>query len=543
MRLMLIFITCFVIHADLTQAAASKNRSQRRAAKEVYWSAGAEPVSLDPTKQVDGSSASWLGHIYEGLLTYNQSGNIVPATAERWTVSDDKKRWTFYLRSSAKWQDGKPVRAQDFEFAFRRLVDPGYASIYAFIAETAGIRNAGKIIAKQLPKEALGVKSIDERTFEVELEHPVAFFAALMAFQSFFPIRADLVEKFGANFAIDPASVIGNGPFRLVQWRKDDSIRIEKADTYWNAASIKLNAIESPSLIKDAQADYNNFQTGGIDYLIARSPEVVHQAQAAGFKVQAYDSGCVFFLSLNSKAGRVFADRELRLAVQAGINRSEFVNKIVAVPGNKPIYPFVPSYMPGAKPGSGFRSELPVSWKDHDSQAAALHLANYLKNSGQSKVPSFTLLSGDSSQTKKFAEYWQNSLAKILKTDVRIETLPGKAAAQRQRDLQYDSSITGWCPDYLDAMTFMDFHTSTNDNNFTGWSNKRYDELIAQSFVEGDPLRRMRLFAEAEGIYLSEAPSVPFYQAGGTYFVTKGLRGIKRNAVGISIDFRAAYWE
>lgn len=511
--------------------------AERRAAQEVYWSAGAEPVSLDPTKQVDGSSSSWLGHIYEGLLTYDAKGALVPATAESFTVTPDKLHYVFKIRAGAKWHDGKPVRAQDYEFAFKRLVDPGYASIYAFIGETAGIANATKIVAKQLPKEKLGVRSLDDRTLEVTLEKPVAFFPALMAFQTFYPVREDLEKKFGASFSVDPASVVGNGPFKLVKWQKDATIRLEKAETYWNAAAVKLRAIESPSLVKDAQADFNNFLTGGIDYVAARSSEIIRQAQDSKLRIESYDSGCINYLSLNISPGRPFADKNLRRAVQAGINRTEFVNKIVAIPGNKPAYGFVASLIPGSKPGSTYRQEAPLPFKDADVKKAADYLAKV------KTVPAFTILSGDSTVSKKYAEYWQNALAKLTGAEVRIENVPVKAMAQKERDLQYDISLTGWCPDYLDAMTFMDFHMSGNENNFSGWASPSYDELVRKAAVETDLAKRVQYFAQAEKIWEADAPSVPTFQSGGSYVVAKGLKGVKRNAVGISVDFRNAYWE
>ena len=533
-----------VAGSSIGHAESPRSRAERRAGQELYWSAGAEPVSLDPTKQVDGSSSVWLGHIYEGLLTYDATGALVPGTAESFVVSADKKTWTFKIRKSAKWHDGRPVTAQDFEYAFRRLADPSYASVYSFIAMTAGIVNAEGVIAKKMPVDSLGVKALDTGTLEVKLSRPTAFFGALMAFQSFFPVRRDLVEKFGHQFALDPASVIGNGPFRLTSWIKDYSLRIERADTYWNAAAIHLKVIESPALVKDAQADFNNFSTGGIDYVSTRASEIVTQAQRAKYRLLPYDTGCVSFLSLNQRPGRPFADIDLRLAVQRGINRREYVDKIVAMPGSRPVLAFVPESMPGSAPSKNFRKEvgLDAAWKDGDVATAKAHLKAALARSGAAKAPPFAILTTDSTRDKKFAEYWQNALAKLMETDVRIESLPLKAMVQRERDLQYDLSLTGWCPDYADAMTFMDFHTSTNDNNFTGWGDARYDALIAQASDEVDPVKRIQLFAEAERLYLAAAPSVPYYVSGGIYLVADGLKGVKKTIFGLGTDFRFAEW-
>ena len=248
-------------------------------------------------------------------------------------------------------------------------------------------------------------------------------------------------------------------------------------------------------------------------------------------------------MALNVKPGRPFASKELRLAIQAGINRAEFVDKVIAMPGYKTTNSMVPDFIPGAKPNGTFRKEVPLTWKDADIETAKRHIAAHLKSKGINKVETITILAGDSTRSKKYSEYWQSALAKILGSEVKVETLPSKAMVQKERDLDYDLSLTGWCPDYRDAMTMLDFHTTTNENNFTGWSSPRYDQLIAEAGKEGDASKRLALFAEAEKIYLDDAPSIPYYQSGGVSSYAEGLSGVFRDAVGINPDFRYATWE
>jgi oligopeptide transport system substrate-binding protein len=468
-------------------------------------------------------------------MTYDKNGAVVPGAAESVKVSDDKKTYTFTIRKDARWHDGKAVTAADFEFTFKRLVDPAFASEYSFIATAAGIVNAGEVINKKLPKEQLGVKALDERTLEIKLQGPIPYLDSLLAFQVFYPVRKDLVEKFGDKFSIDPASIVGNGPFKLASWQKEQSLRIEKADTYWNAAAIKLHAIESPTMVKDAQANFNNFQTGGIDLATTSVPEIIKQAQDAKLKIQTYLTGCVDYMTFNTRAGRPFEVKGARLAVRDGISRQEYVNKIVGVPGYKPIYGIVPDYMPGSKAGSTYRKEAPLKGKDGDLKAVAEHLKG-------AKVKPFTILSGDSSRAKKYAEYWQNALAKLLSTEVKIESVPFKTRLQKQNDGDYDVALAGWCPDYRDAMTFMDLQTTKNENNVSGWSNKAYDALIEKAGAEADLEARVKAFAEAEKILFDEAPIVTEDQSGGAYVVAPKLTGVRRAAFGPDPDFRFAEW-
>lgn len=526
---------------SVATAAGALSREQRQAAQEIYWSALDEAPSMDPTKQADSVSSVWLGHVFEGLMTYDVAGNVVPGTAESFDVSADKKTYTFKIRKDAKWHDGKAVRAQDFVYTFRRIVDPAYASEYAFIADVAGLQNAADITAKKMPLDKLGVRAIDDHTLELKLSRPVTFLPSMMAFQIFYPVREDIVKKYGDRFATVTESIVGNGPFRLVSWQKEQNMRIEKFPQYWNAKAIHITAIDSPAMVKDAQGNFNNFATGGIDASLTNSPELMKQAQDKRLRVESYATGCTSYTQLNVRKGALFENRDLRLAVRDGSNRREFVSKIIGIPGSKPAFGIVPDFMPGAKAGSTYRREAPLQVKDGDIAAAKQHLAAYTKATGK-KVPSFTILAGDTSRAKKYAEYWQNALAKLLDTTVKIENVPFKTRLQKMRDGQFDAVLAGWCPDYRDPMTFMDLMTTKNENNNSGWSHPQFDALIEKANNEPDAEKRVALMHEAEKILVEESPIVSTDQRSETYVVADGLTGVRRRAIGADWDFRFAKW-
>ena len=538
----LIYLTTLVLFIPGPLHAEQKSRQQRATDQEVYLSLGDEPPSMDPTKQADTVSGFWLGHLYEGLMAYDQQGNVVLGAAEKMDVSPDKKTYTFKIRKNAKWHDGKPLRAQDFEFALRRLVDPAYASEYAFIASVASIDSATDIIAKKKPLDTLAVKSIDDHTLEIKLSRPVAFFDALMAFKVFFPVRKDVVEKFGERFSTTPESIIGNGPYKMDTWVKEQSMRLVKADTYWNAKAIKIKAIASPAIVKDTQALFNAFNTGAFDFTGVNTPEVIKQAQDAKHKIGTFQTGCTSYMEMNTREGRPFANKELRLAIRDGINRGEFVNKIIGIPGYKAALGIVPDMMPGSKSGNTYRKEAPLSARDSDVAAVKKHLKAYVERSKSAKAPAFTILAGDSTRAKKYAEYWQSVLAKLLDTEVKIENVPFKTRLQKTRDHQFDIVLAGWCPDYRDAMTFIDLFTSKNDNNNTGWTSEKMDSLVEQAANEPDAAKRIQLMAQAEKLLWEEAAVVPTDYSGSAYVVAEGLKGLRRGLFGTDPDLRFAEW-
>lgn len=523
--------------------AQQKTQAERRTAQEVFLTMQDEPPSMDPTKQADTVSGMWLGHIFEGLMTTDKSGNIVPGTAEKMAVSADGKTYTFTIRKNAKWHDGKPVTAQDFEFTFKRLVDPAYASEYSFIAETAQIVGAADIIAKKAPVDSLGVKAVNDSTLEIKLNNPVAFFPSLMSFNTFFPVRKDLVEKHGDKFATNVESLVGNGPFKLARWQKEASMRIEKAPTYWNAAAIKLKAIEQPVILKESGSVYNLYKTGGLDITWSIDAERVKLAQKEKVPVKSFNDGGVFFLEMNQRKGKLFEDPRLRKAIQVGVSRGEYVSRISAIPGDRVAHGLVPDYMPGSKKGSSYRREAALTFKDNNINEAKKLVKEYLTATKQTKIPSFTILSGDTGSAKRDAEYYQSVLAKVFETDVKVDTVPFKTRLQKMRDGQFDIVLAGWGPDYLDAMTFMDLFLSNNPNNHGGFADAKFDELIKKAQTSGDLAERVKTMHDAEKLLITEkAAVVPYYQRARAYLQVDGLQGVRRTQVGADPDLRYASW-
>ncbi len=527
-----ILVATLVTHVAYAERS-NLSRKERVKLQAIYWNAGDEPPSMDPTKQADSVSGFWLGHLYEGLMRTDKYGKLTGGVAAKTEHTSDYKTWTFHLRTDAKWHDGKVVTAADFVYAWQRLVDPEYASEYSFIAISAGLLNAQNIIEKKMPKSALGVTALNSQTLKVTLERPIPYFDSITAFQVFYPVRQDFVDKYSNNFALSQESIMGNGPFMLRSWRRDESLTIVKSPYYWAKDEIKATLISSPQMVKDSQANFNNFLTGGIDFTGASSPELIKQAQAANFKIQTFPSGCVSYLDLNVRPGRAFHEKAYRKALQAGINQREYINKILGTPGNKPAWGLVPDYLPGSSEGKTYREEVGLFLQPKGSP-----LIQHTPN-----LQPITILAGDSGRAKKIAEYWQNRLSKILPHEIRVSSVPFKTRLQKTRDGDFDLSLSGWCPDYNDPMTFMDLFTSFNDNNHTGWKNSDYDRLILSAQQASSKEERVKLFFQAETLLYEEAPIIPIEQSGGGYLLAPGLKGVRRQVLGADPDFRFSYWE
>jgi len=525
---------------------AGLSLEQRRKAQEVYINLSDEPPSMDPTKQADAVSGMWLGHIYEGLMTPDKSGkNYVLGSAEAVKVSKDGLQYTYTIRKNAKWQDGKALSAKDFEFAFRRLVDPKFASEYSFIAVTAQIQNAEEIVkGKKAPSE-LGAKALNDSTFQVQLKSPVTFFNSLMAFNVFYPVREDIVKKFGDKFSTNVESIIGNGPFKLTRWVHESSMRMEKSPTYWNAAAIKLTAIDAPVILKDNGAVYSQLITGGLDMDMGQlDRDRLKLAQKDKKAVSNSQDGSVWWFEMNQRPQKLFSNLNLRQALRLVLNRSEFVNKVIAIPGTKVAFGIVPDFLPGSKSSVSFRKESGLAWKDNDAASAKKFIAAYLAETKQTKVPSFTILGDDRSAAKTQIEYLQGFLKKAFQTDVKIDIVPFKTRLQRMQDGQFDLVMAGWAPDYFDSMTFMDLFMSNNENNHGPFKDSKFDEMIVSAQKENDLAKRTAILTAAEKYLVEEkAGVVPVYQRSRSFIYSEGLEGFIRPPLGADPNLRYAYWK
>ena len=211
------FIALICIMAIIS---CSNNKAKNRSSKELFINAGEEPKTIDPT--LSGNDFVYPRHAFETLIIKGKDGGLKNGVAENLTISADGLKYTFNLKTNAKWSDGKLVTANDFVYALRRAVDPLSAAEYTSFIEY--VKNAASILAGDLPKEKLGVRAIDDYTLEIELETPTGYFLDILTYPIFAPIRKDIIEKYGEKWTLKPETYIGNGAFVMIEKSPDSKI-------------------------------------------------------------------------------------------------------------------------------------------------------------------------------------------------------------------------------------------------------------------------------------------------------------------------------
>lgn len=490
--------------------------------KVLYLNNGQEPTSFDPPIGFDSASWSALNNLMEGLTRLNAEHQPEEATAEKWDVSEDGKTYTFHIRDNAKWSNGDDVTANDFVFAWKRLLDPATGSSAAFLGyfiEGGEEFNSGKGSADNVK-----VKAVDEKTFEVTLTSPQAYFLSVIANPAFFPIN-EKVAKENPEWFAEAESFVGNGPFNLTSWEHDTKFVMEKNDKYWDAENVKLDKVEW-AIVDDTNTEYQMYKAGDLD--VSDVPAELADKLFKEGDVKVEDQAGDYFYRFNVTT-EPFQNVNIRKAFALAVDQQKIVD-FVTKNQEKAAYGFV---SPGFKDPSGkdFR-EANGDFNKTDVEEAKALLKKGMEEEGYAELPEVTLTYSTSDVHKKIAEALQQMFKENLGVEVKLANMEWNVFAEEQKALKHQLSRSSFLADYADPINFLENFQTGHSMNRTGWGNPKYDELIKQAKNESDETKRFELMYEAEKILFEEAPlfTVHFYNQ--VYLQNEAVSGVVRHPVG-----------
>ncbi|GAA0104128.1 hypothetical protein UT300013_07500 [Paraclostridium sordellii] len=260
---------------------------------EINTTSSSDISSMDTAKASDSTSFEAINNVMEGLVRVNLKNELIPGMAESWEKSSDAKTWTFKIRPDAKWSNGDPVTAHDFEYAFIRNLTPETACEYAYVMyDIKGAEDFN--LGKTKDSSSVGVKAIDDHTLEVKLNRPVNYFDQLMAFPVFFPVNQNVVEAYGDDYGTSKDNLVFNGPFVMDSWKIEDQYGLKKNEKYWDNKTVNLDKVNF-KVVKDINAAVNLYETGEIDKVVLASEHVDKYKDSKEFKTIKYAS-CNFLM-------------------------------------------------------------------------------------------------------------------------------------------------------------------------------------------------------------------------------------------------------
>ena len=528
---MLKFTAHLLLAAALLAAFSGCGRSLRRA--DLVFINGAEPELLDPALVTAQASSRVMYAIFEGLTAFGPNSKVEPGVAERWDISPDGLHYTFHLRSTSVWSNGDPVVAGDFVYSWRRTLAPETACEYAsqlYYVHNAQAINEGKI---KDPTQ-LGATAPDDHTVEVTLDNPTPYFLDLCAFSTLLPVHRPTVEKY-QDWSSKAEHFVGNGPYRLVEWRVLDRVRLAKNPRYWNASAVKLQTIDILPSAKPNTA-FNLYYTGVADLMmdkgLAPTGLLNELRKRPDFHVAPFLGN--YFIRYNV-ARKPFNDVRVRLAFSMAVDKQLLTEKITRA-GELPAYSFTP-------PGTGDDYQ-PGPGLDRNPERARQLLAEAGYPGGKGFPIVYYLYKGDSDLDRDIAVELQGMYARELGVNMQLQAQEWTVYLKTQSNLDYDLCRSSWVADYNDPNTFLNMFVTNDGNNRTGWSNAEYDQRIAAAGREVDPKKRYDIFRAAEHqLVVEEMPICPlYYYVGIQFYDPEKLGGIEPNLLD-EHPLKHIYWK
>ncbi len=479
---------------------------------------GAEPETLDPTFAGTQGEDNIIGDLMVGLTTLDAKGQPIPGMAERWTVSQDGLTWTFFLRRAA-WSDGAPVTAADFDFAFRRLLNPKTGSRYAY--NLWPIKNARAVNGGTMPQAALGLAVPKPDTIVLTLESPAPYLPELLAHISASPLPRHALAKHGAAWA-KAGTYVSNGPYRLAAWQPNDRVTLVKNPRFFDAAKVVVDSvIYFPTT--DADAALRRFRAGELDL---QSPAPLAQldwlrSNLAG-TLKVTPSLAVSYLAINQQSPAL-KDVRVRRALNLAIDRETITQKVLKL-GEPAAYGIVP---PGT---ANYPGGVAFDFRKLPAPARLAEAQSLMREAGFGPANRLTLryATTTSADNRRLAAVLQAMLSQIyVRLEIAATGVPIHFRNLRER--QYDLGIANWYADFNDAANFLDLLRSDAGNNYAGYRNPAFDNLMARATVQADTRARAALLAQAEALALRDYPWIPLRFPAQTELVAKVLRGWAAN--------------
>lgn len=531
---------------DITSAAEEETEAEAEeeasAGSDRYlvWRLNKEPKLWDPTNNSESISDAIVKQLFEGL-TVSTSDGFKPGIAESWDVSEDGKTYTFHLRDDAKWSDGDPVTAKDFEYSWRRICDPDYAS-EALQAITDYVVGGQEYFDGTGSYDDIKATAIDDYTFEVVLKNVTPYFPQLVANDVYLPIKKDVVEAAGEGWEKKPETCVSNGPFMLEEYQVGSHFLFKKNPNYYDADSVKLAGIKAV-IITDDNTAYQAYQAGEIDVMDNLPSEQIPQIVAEDPNViVSADTGAQF---MNFNVDKAPTDNvHVRKAIAYAIDRKQIVEQVLK-DGSVPASGFIAPTCQKTDGGS-FRTmesdgypaeEYGINPRQANVEAAKQELAEAGYPDGKD-FPALEITYANNDRNKKTCEAIQQMLEDNLGITVTLRAEESSVFTSTKNKGDYQMATGGWTNSPYDASGLIKLFYSQNGNNTPQWRWKPYTgaphdttlnpgseafDIAFDKALASQGADRDNAWIEAEQALMADMPVTPLYYPSYTAVVNEDL--------------------
>ena len=497
----------------------------------IRFALEAEPATLDPAKSTALMESDVELVLFEGLTRLDENENPMPACAESWEISADGTEYIFHLRDNLLWNDGTALTAHDFEFAWKRVLNPETASENAYMMYP--LKNGEEYFKQEVSADEVGVKALDDKTLKVELKSPIPYFLNLTAFHAYYPVPEHIVTKEPEIWAAND-KIVGNGPFILTHWIHSNQLQFVKNEKYWDKDKVRTKLMQWP--ISESQSTrISMVESGQANITVEPSISEEQRLKDEGLYKVSPNLGAYYY-SFNT-AKPPFDNPLVRKAFSLAIDREMLVENVIKG-GKKPAYAWVPPGIKNPVTGVDFREEG-GDFTRYDPEEARRLLAKAGYPNGEGLMP-VTILYNTNEMHKAVAEVIQSMWKKNLNINAELLNQESKVYLEARNQGNFQVARASWIGDYADPMTFMDvYYDSNNDGQY---HNLAYNDLIALAQSSNDQQIRMKAMHDAERILMNDDVILPIYYTTQPYVAKPYIKGYHWSVLG-TIDFKEAYIE
>lgn len=515
---------------------------------------GLNPL-LNTTAPDNGAHELILETLVREVATTEGNTVLEPGIAESWDVSEDGLVYTFHIRENARWNDGVPCTAHDFEYTYKKMADPQTASTNAYLLSgivknfEQSLYNNGENEENNMSPDDIGVKALDDHTLEIELVKPYSYFTELLC--GIKPVREDMYEQYGQEYGSAIDKVVYNGPFIVESWEQNTMMVFAKNENYWNADNVALQRVER-RIIGETQTAVQALLGNEIDVAYTNEPNWQAMIEDDGRfqQINVIENNPEFY-SFNA-SNKYFKNPKIRLAFMLGYDRESLVNEVLDGIG-EPLYTMIPDIMNvGETPyhelvnnENYFVKKLQKQYPDPQAL-----LIEGLEEEGldpdPTKVDVILSSRGTSEFSKLLAEWMVQQWQKNLGVTVKIDMLEWNIMWDRVDQLDYDIVTSGWGPYYNDPNGLLSiFHPTDGyfNSSKSGWVDdtaKEFGELLDKAEDVVDPKEKAQLYLQAEELLVGSGIISPSYVGTSNYYLNPKIGGYYTSAFA-SPDYTKIY--
>ncbi|MBU3111899.1 peptide ABC transporter substrate-binding protein [Clostridium lacusfryxellense] len=587
-----LIVAMFVSTSVLAGCAKKAAVVEEKVPQVVNYYTSTEPETLD-AQQMTGAPDFQIENMFmEGLVRYSKDeGKYDPGVATKWSLDEPTNTYTFELNKNAKWADGTAVTAKDFFFGWKLALDgqsaygfmltdyivgaqdyADYTSESFYAAKNATFkalldsRDAEtdeaklKTIASKISAALSAMPAADKTAFdakktdlwskvgikevngniEIKLSKSVPYFIGLTANSVYHPVNETFYKAHPKDYTLEAAGLNSNGPWVVKTWKHNDTFTLEKNPNYWNKDNIKIDTLNL-KVVLDVATRTNLLKTGALDGSAIQANDLkTFQDKAVLDQYKLQDlidmpDYTVFYLEFNQFSNKITSNKNIRKAISLAMDRKGLVENVTQ--GDMAALSLIPDEFPGLS--KSFREENGAALIEDNQQAKAKEaLAAGLKELGLTKLPKQDVLIDQKDISQKQGEKMQADL-KLVGIDINLVPVAWGDKLTRLKNGNFGICASGWGPDYMDPMTFLDLFQSKNGNNYGRYNNPVYDKLIGDAKNEKDATKRMAYLYDAEKLLMADSVVAPKYFRISHWTFKNYLTGVVNRGAGPVTDF---YW-